>query len=58
MRYPRIHILKQQKIDLSAVVLGYILGPLAERGMVRTMIMEGGLGGAIAPSLQDRSVSS
>jgi putative tricarboxylic transport membrane protein len=42
------YVLKQQKIDLSAVVLGYILGPLAERGMVRTMIMEGGLGGAIA----------
>ena len=42
------YVLKQQKIDLSAVVLGYILGPLAERGMVRTMIMEGGFGGAIA----------
>ncbi|ERI78919.1 hypothetical protein [[Clostridium] symbiosum] len=35
------------KIDLSSVVLGYILGPIAERGMVRTIIMEGSLGAAV-----------
>ena len=34
-------ILKFLKIDLSAVVLGYILGPIAEKGWVRTFIMNG-----------------
>lgn len=40
-------ILKYLKIDLSAVVLGYILGPLAERGWVRSCIMNGGAIGGI-----------
>ena len=35
------YILKFLKIDLSAVVLGYILGPIAEKGWVRTFIMNG-----------------
>ena len=33
------YALKYMKIDLSSVVLGYILGPIAERGMVRTIII-------------------
>lgn len=41
------YALKYMKIDLSSVVLGYILGPIAERGMVRTIIMEGSLGAAV-----------
>ncbi len=42
------YLLRFMKIDLSAVVLGYILGPIAERGFVRTVIMEGSIGGALA----------
>ena len=42
------YFLKWMKIDLSAVVLGYILGPIAERGLVRTLLMCGGsVSGAI-----------
>ena len=41
------YALKYMKIDLSSVVLGYILRPIAERGMVRTIIMEGSLGAAV-----------
>jgi len=35
------YFLQRMKIDLSAVVLGYILGPIAERGLVRTIIKTG-----------------
>lgn len=35
------YFLKRMKIDISAVVLGYILGPIAERGLVRTLIKTG-----------------
>ena len=41
------YILRYLKIDLSAVVLGYILGPIAEKGWVRTVVLEGSAGGAI-----------
>jgi len=35
------YFLKRLHVDLSAVVLGYILGPLAERGLTRTFIRTG-----------------
>jgi len=35
------YFLKWMKIDLSAVVLGFILGPIAERGLVRSLIKSG-----------------
>ena len=42
------YFLKRMHIDLSAVVLGYILGPLAERGLIRTFIRTG----SVAAGLQ------
>lgn len=41
------YFLKRMKIDLSAVVLGYILGPIAERGLVRTIVKTGSLSAAV-----------
>ena len=41
------YILRYLKIDLSAVVLGYILGPIAEKGWVRTVVLTGSPGAAI-----------
>lgn len=45
------YVLKFLKIDLSAVVLGYILGPIAERGLVRTVLMQGSVPAALATFL-------
>lgn len=42
------YFLRWMKIDLSAVVLGYILGPIAERGLVRTVLMTGSVPAAFA----------
>ena len=41
------YFLKRLHVDLSAVVLGYILGPLAERGLIRTIIRTGSVGAGL-----------
>lgn len=41
------YFLKRLHVDLSAVVLGYILGPLAERGLTRTFIRTGSIGAGL-----------
>lgn len=45
------YFLKRMNIDLSAVVLGFILGPIAEKGLVRTIVKTGSLGGTIQSML-------
>ena len=40
-------LLRYLKIDLSAVVLGFILGPIAEKGWVRTVVITGSANAAV-----------
>lgn len=45
------YFLKRAKIDLSAVVLGFILGPVAEKGLVRTIVKTHSFGGMVTSVL-------